>query len=130
MENIKVSEKIFNSEITVVMGDYKAVMSLVKKNHPDAKIDWGNNDDSMDDGNVITIGLKSYIWFNKFEGTETQCYSTIFHECGHVAFEVLRYMNFTVDEAEKEEIFLYLQQFYFIEIANKINKFFPKKKKV
>ena len=128
MSSFKIEEKVFHSEVHVIIDSYAEYERYVRARNPVVAVDWSDHDED-EDGAVITIGLRSYVWFNRFEGTEAQCYATVGHECGHVAFEVLRYLNFTVDESEKEEIFLYLQQFYAMKISEKLGQLALKKQK-
>lgn len=121
----KISEKIFHSEINVVFDDYEEYKKTVTKSHPETTINWKSYD-GRDAGAMITIGLSAYVWFNDFDDDEVECYSTIAHECGHIAFQIMRYINVTIDDDDKEEVYLYLQQFYFNSIAPKLKKYFGK----
>lgn len=132
--NFIVREPVFLSSCTILVGwTLEEVRKLIEANSLE-KIDW--EDMKGCNGVCISANLKNgsfahLVWLRDFDMT-TSSISTLSHELNHLVFEILNHKGVPL-RYENQEVFTYLQQFYFADtlkiLQKKINEEHARTKK-
>lgn len=122
MNTIVVSEPVFKSSITFYVGaEYCSYRKSIDKISKNEKIEW-DDDLNTTEGMCLTFNVSSHVWINPSVVKDGTSEIVLDHEIGHAIFSILRYLQINITDIEKEEVFLYMKEFYFEEIKKKLRK--------
>lgn len=118
---IRIGEDIFGSSVTFFMHvQFNKFKKTIERHARDTVLDWG--EETQNDGLCLVFENNAYIWVDPYVSDKDKLESTLDHEIGHAMFAILKYYNINIDDSGKEEVYLYMKEYYFSKIKKKIRK--------